>query len=473
MSTEKPSTEQHKQIALAAYVAGVNEQTLWEDPDAGSQIDFDTFEHAAKTAERGRFDYFFLAEGLAVRQAGNDFFDHDIVGRPDTIPVLSALAAVTEHIGLIGTLNTTFNEPYELARQVASLDQVSHGRAGWNVVTSFDAFTGANFRRGGYLPSELRYRRAEEFVQIVRQLWDSWPEDAIVADKAAGRYLADASVGAFEHHGDQFDVSGRFTVGRSPQGRPVIVQAGVSSQGRDFAAANADVIFSPFHDFEQAKRFSDDLHGRLAKFGRTPDSLKILPGVGFVLGDTEEEAAERLAETRRQIFTAKTVRVLAEQIWNRDLSTYDVDDPVPDLEPDLDSPRYVNGRTFFWDRRDKVRELREYSAAHDASLREAITREYGRIEFVGTPAQVAARLDDFVQGGASDGFVIGSPVVPGGLDEFVDRVVPLLQERGSLRTEYSGTTYSGTTLRSNLGLPVPERGAKAPSLFGAAPAGAR
>jgi alkanesulfonate monooxygenase SsuD/methylene tetrahydromethanopterin reductase-like flavin-dependent oxidoreductase (luciferase family) len=160
-------------IILAAYVGGVNEQTLWEHPDAGSQIAFSSFRHVAQTAERGRFDYFFLAEGLALRERDGRIFDHDIAGRPDTLPVLAALAAVTEHIGLIGTLNATFNEPYELARQVATLDHLSGGRAGWNVVTSFDAFTGANFRRGGFLPHAQRYERAEEFVAAVRALWDS------------------------------------------------------------------------------------------------------------------------------------------------------------------------------------------------------------------------------------------------------------------------------------------------------------
>ncbi|KAB1644477.1 MULTISPECIES: NtaA/DmoA family FMN-dependent monooxygenase [unclassified Pseudoclavibacter] len=459
MSTPSDSTPR-KQIILAAHVGGVNEHTLWEAPGAGSQIEFETFEHVAQTAERGFFDYFFLAEGLALRQHGDALFDHDIVGRPDTIPVLAALAAVTEHIGLIGTLNSTFNEPYELARQFASLDQVSNGRAGWNVVTSFDAFTGANFRRGGYLPREQRYERAEEFLQTVRQLWDSWPEDAIVADKETGRFLASAEAGAFAHHGEQFDVEGRFTVPRSPQGRPVIVQAGVSNDGRDFAAANADVIFSPFHEAGEAKRFYADIQQRLVKFGRHPGDLKIVPSVGFVLGETEAEAQERAREVRHQVYTPKTVQVLAEQIWNRDLSNYDPDGPLPDLDPALDAPRFVNGRTYHWDRTAKIAELRAYADAHGTTLRETFEQLHGRLDYVGTPEQIADALDDFVQQGAADGFVIAPPVIPSGFDEFVDKVVPLLQERGSLRTE-----YAGTTLRSNLGIPVPERGEQAPAVY--------
>jgi FMN-dependent oxidoreductase (nitrilotriacetate monooxygenase family) len=256
-----------KQIILAAYVGGVNEETLWEAPGAASQIEFETFKHVAQTAERGKFDYFFLAEGLAIRQHGDEFFDHDIVGRPDTIPVLAAIAAVTRHIGLVGTINSTFNEPFELAREFASLDHLSGGRAGWNVVTSFDPFTGANFRKGGFLPRDQRYQRAEETVRTVKDLWDTWPADAIVADKETGRFLADGNVGAFEHHGQQFDIAGRFTVPRSPQGRPVIVQAGVSPDGRDFAAANADLIFSPFSERVQAKAFHKDINERVQKWG--------------------------------------------------------------------------------------------------------------------------------------------------------------------------------------------------------------
>jgi len=268
------TTRARKQIILAAYVGGVNEHTLWEHPDAGSQIDFSTFRHVAQTAERGRFDYFFLAEGLALRARAGRIFDHDIAGRPDTLAVLASLAAVTDHLGLVGTLNATFNEPYELARQIASLDHLSGGRAGWNVVTSFDAFTGANFRRGGFLPHSERYVRAEETVAAVRRLWDSWAEEAIVADKAEGVFLADADAGAFAQSTTQFDIAGRFTVPRSPQGRPVIVQAGVSPQGRDFAAATADAIFSPYSSLPEGKAFSADIRERAAR-GEDVTSLQV------------------------------------------------------------------------------------------------------------------------------------------------------------------------------------------------------
>jgi len=445
-----------KQIILAAYVGGVNEHTLWEHPDAGSQIDFSTFRHVAQTAERGRFDYFFLAEGLALRARAGRVFDHDIAGRPDTLPVLAALAAVTSHVGLVGTLNATFNEPYELARQIASLDHLSGGRAGWNVVTSFDAFTGANFRRGGFLPHSERYVRAEETVATIRRLWDSWADDAIVADKSSGAFLADADAGAFVQTSTQFDIAGRFTVPRSPQGRPVIVQAGVSPQGRDFAASTADAIFSPYASLAEGKAFYADIKERAARFGRGPDEIKILPAAGFVLGDSQADAEEKARHIREQQLTDKTIQVTFEQVWNRDLSAYDPDGPLPDIDPDPEAAPIIQGRAFvFQDRFETVRKWRELADERGLTLRGLAHEVSGKAAYVGTAAQIADQLDAFVQEDGGDGVVIGSHLVPAGLDEFVDQVVPLLQERGSLRTD-----YEGTTLRDNLGLPVPARDAQ-------------
>ena len=447
------STRPRKQIILAAYVGGVNEHTAWEHPDAGSQIAFDTFRQVAQTAERGRFDYFFLAEGLALRERAGRVFEHDIAGRPDTLPVLAALAAVTEHIGLVGTLNATFNEPYELARQLASLDHLSGGRAGWNVVTSWDAFTGQNFRRGGFLTRDERYTRAEEFVNTVRELWDSWAEDAVLADKASGRFLADDEAGAFAHTGPQFDIDGRFTVPRSPQGRPVIVQAGISPQGRDFAAANSDLIFSPFSRLAEAQEFYVDVKARARAHGRNPDDLKIIPGAGFVLGDSRSDAEEKARHILEQQLSDRAVQVQFEQLWNRDLSAYDIDGPLPDIEPDPDGPPIIQGKAFIYqDRFETVRRWRALAEEKGLSIRGVAAEVSSRTEYIGTPQQVADALDDFIQSDGADGVVLGGHITPGGIDEFVDKVVPLLQERGSLRTE-----YTGSTLRENLGLPIPER----------------
>src|SRR5246500_545946 len=213
-----------KQIHLAAHFPGVNNTTVWSDPAAGSHIEFDSFRRFAQTAERGKFDFMFLAEGLRLREQNGQIYDLDVVGRPDTFTVLAALAAVTEHLGLTGTINSTFNEPDEVARQFASLDPLSGGRAAWNVVTSWDAFTGENFRRGGFLPQTDRYARAEQFMRATWALFDSWRGDEIVADKESGVFINDPRAGAFDHHVPQFDITGQFTVPRSPQGRPVIFQ---------------------------------------------------------------------------------------------------------------------------------------------------------------------------------------------------------------------------------------------------------
>ena len=453
------SSQQRKQVILGAYLGGVNHHTAWWDPQAGSQIEFGSFEHTARTAERGKFDFFFLAEGLALRERAGQIFDQDIIGRPDTFTILASLAAVTEHLGLAGTINSTFNEPYELARQFATLDQLSGGRAAWNVVTSSDAFTGQNFRRGGYLDRAQRYERAEETVALVREIWDSWHSDDIVADKDSGRFLARPEAGEFAFHGSQFDVSGRFTVPRSPQGRPVILQAGVSPQGRDFAAGNADAIFSPYGSLPEASDFYRDIKARAVAAGRDPGDIKILPSASFVLGTSEADAIEKYRDIRDQQVTGQTALILLEQIWNLDLSGYDPEGPLPDISPDPEAPPIIQGRAFIHqDRFETVAKLRAVAENKKLNLREVVIDQFERGPIVGTAQQIAEKIDSFVQNDGSDGFILGSHLVPTGLDEFVDEVVPLLQDRGVLRVD-----YEGTTLRDNLGLAIPaDRGLVAP-----------
>ena len=286
---------------LAAHFPGVNNTTVWSDPRSGSQIDFSSFAHMARTAERACFDFFFLAEGLRLREQGGQIYDLDVVGRPDTFTILAALAAVTDRLGLTGTINSTFNEPYEVARQFATLDHLSAGRAGWNVVTSWDAFTGENFRRGGFLPQDQRYSRAKQFMLTAWELFDSWHGDEIVADKASGIFLSNggAGAGAFDHHDDQFRISGHFNVPRSPQGRPVILQAGDSDEGREFAAETADAIFTRHSGYASGRDFYADVKGRLSRYGRRPDELVVMPAATFVLADTDAEAQELSRQVRR------------------------------------------------------------------------------------------------------------------------------------------------------------------------------
>ncbi|MFE0630755.1 NtaA/DmoA family FMN-dependent monooxygenase [Streptomyces sp. NPDC058864] len=443
-----------KQIHLAAHFPGVNNTTVWSDPQAGSHIEFGSFAHFARTAERAKFDFLFLAEGLRLREQGGRIHDLDVVGRPDTFTVLAALAAVTERIGLTGTINSTFNEPYEVARQFASLDHLSAGRSAWNVVTSWDAFTGENFRRGGFLPQEERYSRAREFLATAGELFDSWGGDEILADRATGAFLRDARAGSFVHQGQHFDIHGQFDVPRSPQGRPVIFQAGDSEEGREFAAADADAIFSRYSTFEEGRAFYRDVKGRLPKYGRSPGQLLILPAATFVLGDTDAEAAELAREVRRQQVSGATAIKHLEFVWNRDLSAYDPDGPLPDVDPDPGENTVARGRAqvrMYRDPLTTAREWRELAAANKWSIRDLVIETGSRQSFVGSPATVAKAIDDFVQADAADGFILVPHVTPGGLDTFAGTVVPLLQERGVFRAD-----YEGTTLRDHLGLAHPD-----------------
>ncbi|KOV71344.1 F420-dependent methylene-tetrahydromethanopterin reductase [Streptomyces sp. AS58] len=443
-----------KQIHLAAHFPGVNNTTVWSDPKAGSHIEFSSFAHFARTAERAKFDFLFLAEGLRLREQGGKIYDLDVVGRPDTFTVLAALAAVTEHIGLTGTINSTFNEPYEVARQFASLDHLSGGRSAWNVVTSWDAFTGENFRRGGFLPQQERYSRAKEFLATANELFDSWHGDEIVADQETGTFLRDARAGSFVHTGQHFDIHGRFNVPRSPQGRPVIFQAGDSDEGREFAASNADAIFSRYATLEAGQSFYRDVKHRLPKYGRSPDQLLILPAATFTLADTDAEAEELAKAVRRRQVSGATALKHLEFVWNRDLSAYDPDGPLPDIDPDVGDNHISKGRAQVRMYRDPLataREWRELAATHNWSIRDLVIETGNRQNFIGSAETIARTINEFVQADASDGFILVPHITPTGLDEFADQVVPLLQEQGVFRTD-----YEGPTLRDHLGLAHPD-----------------
>jgi FMN-dependent oxidoreductase (nitrilotriacetate monooxygenase family) len=439
-------TQARKRVHLAAHFPGVNNTTVWSDPRSGSQIDFASFVHLARTAERGTFDFFFLAEGLRLREHKGRIHDLDVVGRPESLTVLSALAAVTDRLGLAATVNATFNEPYELARRLSTLDHLSGGRAAWNVVTTSDAFTGENFRRGGFLDRSERYERAAEFVTLARKLWDSWQPDAVAADRETGTFVRPGGIGTVEHHGKHFTIEGRFTTPRSPQGHPVVIQAGESDEGREFAAQHADVIFSPYGRLEEGKRFYADVKRRLATYGREPHQLKIMPAATFALGETDEEAAENAARIRRQQVGPQTAIAFLEQVWGRDLSGHDPDGPLPDVEPDL-SEGVTQGRVPIKDRAAVAARWRALAEEKGLSTRELVIEVTGRQSFIGSPESVARQIDEYVQADAADGFILVPHLTPGGLDDFVDHVVPLLRERGVFRE-----SYTGATLRDHLEL---------------------
>ena len=437
-----------KPIHLAAHFPGVNNTTVWTDPSAGSQIEFDSFAHLARTAERGLFDFFFLAEGLRLREHRSRIYDLDVVGRPDTFTMLAALAGVTDRLGLTGTINTTFNEPFEVARQFATLDHLSGGRAGWNMVTSSDAFTGANFRRGGFLDHADRYVRAEEFLTVARQFWDSWEADAVLADLEAGAYVDPDRIRSVEHSGPQFSVRGFATLPAGPQRHPILLQAGDSDDGRAFGARHADALFTLHSSLENGQHYYGDVKGRAKSYGRDPNQLKVFPAATFVIGDTDAEAEDKARHIRYQQVSGATAIAMLEQVWGRELSDHDPDGPLPGFDPVVDS-RITQGRVRHGDPVAVARRYRERAEAENLSIRELVIAVTSRQQFVGTAAQIADEIDQYIQADACDGFILVPHLTPHGLDEFVDRVVPLLQERGAFRTE-----YTGETLREHLGLQV-------------------
>ena len=438
--------QHRKPIHLAAHFPGVNNTTVWTDPCSGSQIEFDSFVHLARTAERGLFDFFFLAEGLRLREHRGRIYDLDVVGRPDTFTVLAALAGVTERIGLTGTINTTFNEPFEVARQFATLDHLSDGRAGWNMVTSSDAFTGANFRRAGFLDHADRYLRADEFLTVARQFWDSWEAEAMLADAEAQVYVDPDRIRSVHHSGPQFQVRGFATLPAGPQGHPVLLQAGDSADGRAFGARHADALFTLHSSLEDGQRYYADVKGRAQSYGRDPNQLKVFPAATFVIGDTFGEAEDKARHIRYQQVSGATAIAMLEQVWGRDLSDHDPDGPLPDIEPAGDTG-ITQGRVRHGDPAEVARRWRERAEAERLSIRELVIAVTSRQQFVGTAAQIAEEIDRYVQADACDGFILVPHLTPHGLDEFVDTVVPLLQERGAFRTG-----YAGATLRDHLGL---------------------
>ena len=461
-------------VHFGVFFQGVNHSTIWSDAASGSQIDFETFRRIIGTAERGLFDAFFLGEGLRLREQDGKILDLDIAGRPDAITQLAALAGITRHIGLVATQNITYNEPADLARKLAGLDLLSGGRAGWNAVTTDNAWTGANFRRGGFADHAKRYERAAEFVETARAIWDSWSDNAIAGSGRGRDWLVPgigdgrpaelaepagwvSPVGPVERDTDHFRVSITPTLPRSPQGHPVIFQAGDSPAGRDFAAAHAEVIFSRHGThFDDALGFADDIRARLRAAGRPEDDIKILPGTQIVLAEKESEVPEKVRWVLENQVTGPTALSLVGQIWGIDLSDRDPDGPLPAEDPvplpvsvTRGTPRHGEDPVAI------ARAWRELAEAKNLTLRQVAIETSQRTGFAGTPGQVADELTRWVRRGASHGFNISPYLVPTGLDEIVDWLIPELQERNSYRTE-----YTGSTLREHLGLrpPLTRRG---------------
>jgi FMN-dependent oxidoreductase (nitrilotriacetate monooxygenase family) len=362
--------------------------------------------------------------------------------------LISVLAASTRYIGLGATVSTSFNEPYNVARSFASIDHISNGRAAWNVVTSSAAKAALNFSRDAHMEHELRYQRANEFVDVVKGLWDCWDDDAIVADTATGRYVDPDKVRPLEHKGRFFQVKGPMNIARAPQGHPVIIQAGGSPSGLDLAARTADVVFSVVQDLDGAKTAYADLKRRLAKYGRDPAQLAVLPGVMPILGTSDSEAKEKLSRLQSWL-TPTNAAVLVSSRIGYDVSGHPLDGPVPPPPPD------GNSRTF-------SRVLYETAQRENMTLRDLYNltaAARGHWVVYGTPRRIADILEQWFVEEAADGFNILPPYFPGGFADFVDQVVPELQRRGLYRRD-----YQGPTLREHLGLarvPAPDRPSRA------------
>ena len=440
MSTPKG----HLRLGAFLYPTG-HHIAAWRHPDSlvDAGRNFRHYVQLAQAAEAAKFDLVFLADGAGTRGDNVDFLSrtaHSYVAQFEPLTLLSALAAVTERIGLVGTASTTFNEPYHIARKFASLDHISGGRAGWNLVTSSSAHEAKNFNFDEHLAHARRYERAVEFAEVVEGLWDSWDEDAFVRDKASGRYFDPSKRHVLDHRGEFFNVRGPLNVERSPQGRPVVVQAGSSEAGKALAARTAEVIFTAQQTLDDAVAFYADVKGRMAAYGREPDDLKIMPGVMPIVGATESEAREKFDALQALIDPAVGLALVSTVTGGFDLSGYPLDGPIPEL-PETNASKSRQLLALELARRENltIREL---------YLRIAGAR--GHWQLVGTPEQIVDALEErFVNHGA-DGYNVMPALLPNSLDDFIRLVLPELRRRGLFRSE-----YEGYTLRENLGLAQP------------------
>ncbi|PHN75714.1 LLM class flavin-dependent oxidoreductase [Pseudomonas syringae] len=432
-----------RQMKLGAFLMATGHHiAAWRHPDvpADAGLDFKHYRHVARVAEAAKFDALFVADSVAAapgdiasRMARSDHFE--------PLTLLSALSAVTEHIGLIATATTTYNEPYHVARKFASLDHLSGGRAGWNLVTSDAAAEAQNFGRAEHVGHAERYSRAREFHQVVTGLWDSWADDAFTRDKASGEYYNPARLHVLDHQGEHFSVKGPLNVARSPQGQPVVVQAGSSEVGRDLAAQTAEVVFTAQTSLASAQAFYADIKGRLSAYGRDVDSLKIMPGVFIVVAETEALAKAKFESFQALVEPQVGVALLGRMLGNFDLSGYPLDGPLPEL------PLTDSGQRS---RQKLLTELADQENLTLAQLGRRIAGGRGHYSLIGTPEQIADELQRWFEQGSADGFNVLVPHLPGGLEDVAQLLVPELQRRGLFRTE-----YEGTTLRENLGLQRP------------------
>jgi alkanesulfonate monooxygenase len=432
-----------RQLRLGAFMRPVSIHTgAWRYPGAWPDANFN-FAHVKRLIQKleaGKFDAFFMADHLAVlNMPVNALKRSHTVTSFEPFTLLAALAGATEHIGLIATGSTTFDEPYHVARRFASLDHISGGRAGWNIVTTSNPDSALNFGLDDHMEHAERYRRAREFYDVVTGLWDSFADDAFVRDVEQGLYFDPAKMHVLNHKGKYLSVRGPLNIARPVQGWPVIVQAGASDDGRQLAAETAEAVFTGGGSLGDGQKLYADIKGRMDKLGRDRNNLKILPGAFVVVGDSVEQAREKRALLDSMVHYDSAIASLSVQLGT-DASGFDPDGQLPDI-PETNASKSGRQRLVDVAARDKltVRQLAQRVGG------------YGGLAFVGTPASIADQMEEWLTAEASDGFNIMFPYLPAGLDDFVDKVVPELQRRGIFRRE-----YEGRSLRENLGLPRPK-----------------
>ena len=431
-----------RQLRLGAFMRPVGIHTAWwrypgTPPDAN--FNWKLLKRFAQTLERGRFDAFFMADHLALLNMPMSALKRSAtVTSFDPLTLLPALAAVTERLGLIATASTTYNDPYHIARKFASLDHISGGRAGWNLVTTSNPDAALNFGLDEAVEHGERYKRGREFFDVVTGLWDSWADDAFLYDQDSGIVFDPERLHVLGHKGEHFSVRGPLNVARPVQGWPVIVQAGASEAGKQIAAETAEVIFGSSRTIADARAFYADVKGRMPAQGRDPDHLKVLPGALVIVGETTAEAERKKALLDSLVHPDSGLPNLSMRL-GVDASGFDLDGPLPEI-PETNASK--SGRQSIIDmaRRDHltVRQLARIAGG------------YGGLQMVGTPAAIADQMQEWLETDACDGFNVMFHTVPEGLDDFVDLVVPELQRRGLFRRD-----YEGATLRENLGLPRP------------------
>lgn len=433
-----------RQLHLNAFLSTTgHHEASWRHAQSSAERvdDVNYFRALARKAESGKLDAIFFADV----PVGADTPLR--VGHPhEPLTLLSAIAGATEKVGLIATASTTFNEPYNLARSFASLDHISAGRAGWNIVTTFSPAAAQNFGLSDVPSHEERYARAQEFIDVATKLWDSWEDDAVIVDRESGHYYQPGKVHRVDHVGRHYQVRGPLGGGRSPQGRPVYVQAGSSNEGRAFAARNAEAIFTAHLTLSDAQAFYGDIKSRVRSFGRNPDHVLILPGISAFIGDTEQEARELYEEYNALTLPEYGIRQL-EQLAGVSLGHVELDERVP-LDVFGAAGNVLDNEHS---RKQVIANLVERERPTLRELLHRLAGARGHNVVHGTPTRIADQIQEWFEGGAADGFNVMPPAYPQLLDTFIEKVVPILQDRGLFRTE-----YTGSTLRDHYGLPRPE-----------------